>query len=131
MVNILTSQHVLLCKMLRRSRVLGGVVALSYPMIGENRQLVTNEPVEVQDCRKITDYFRGIYRISPRLIKENQRMSTCNRLDLQTTRISTGYAQKSPRSLILPYGAYTYSRSFEHLGDITIIRILESLVGSC
>ena len=70
MVNILTSQHVLLCKMLRRSRVLGGVVALSYPMIGENRQLVTNEPVEVQDCRKITDYFRGIYRISPKLMKE-------------------------------------------------------------
>ena len=39
-------------------------------MIGENRQLVTNEPVEfekklieVQDCRKITDHFEGIYRI--------------------------------------------------------------------
>ena len=36
-------------------------------MIGENRQLVTNEPIEfekqpieVQDCRKITDRFRGI-----------------------------------------------------------------------
>jgi hypothetical protein len=24
------------------------------------RQLVTTEPVEVQDCRKITDHFRGI-----------------------------------------------------------------------
>jgi len=42
---------------------------------GENRQLVTNEPVEfekypveVQDCRKITDHFRGIYRIYPNLI---------------------------------------------------------------
>ena len=39
-------------------------------MIGENRQLVTNEPiefektpVEVQDYKKITDHFRGIYRI--------------------------------------------------------------------
>ena len=32
----------------------------------------------------------------PGLIKENQRMSTCNRLDLQTQRISTDYAQKSP-----------------------------------
>ena len=31
-------------------------------MIGENQQLVTYEPVEVQDCRKITDHFRGIYR---------------------------------------------------------------------
>ena len=49
----------------------------SHPMIEENRQLVTNEPikfekqpVEVQDCRKTTDYFRGIYRINPNLIKE-------------------------------------------------------------
>ena len=42
----------------------------SWPMIRENRQLVTDGPVEfkkqlveVQDCRKITDHFRGIYRI--------------------------------------------------------------------
>ena len=40
--------------------------------------------IEVQDCRKITDHFRGIYRIYPNLIKENRRMPTCNRLDLQT-----------------------------------------------
>ena len=60
-------------------------------MIGENRQLVTDDPVEfeklpveVQDCRKITDHFRGIYRIYLNLIKENRKMSTCNRLDLQT-----------------------------------------------
>ena len=53
-------------------------------MIGENRQLVTDEPVEVQDCTKITDQFRGIYGIYPNLIQENQSMSTCNRLDLQT-----------------------------------------------
>ena len=52
-------------------------------MIGENRQLVANEPVEVHDCRKITDHFRGIYWIYRTLIKENQRMWTCNRLDLQ------------------------------------------------
>ena len=60
-------------------------------MIGESRRLVTNEPVEfekspveVQDCRKITDHFRGIYRIYPNLIKENRRMSTYNRFDLRT-----------------------------------------------
>ena len=76
-------------------------------MIGENRQLVTDEPVEfeklpvkVQDYMKITDHFKGIYRINPNLMKENRRMSTCNRLNgLANTRISTGYAQKSPRSL--------------------------------
>ena len=46
--------------------------------------LVTNELVEVQDCRKITNRSRGIYRIYPNLIKENLRMGTCNQLDLQT-----------------------------------------------
>ena len=63
----------------------------SKAMIGEKRQLVTDEPVEfekepveVQGCRKITDHFRGIYRIyHPNLIKENRRMSTCNWSDLQ------------------------------------------------
>ena len=62
-------------------------------MIGENWQLVTNElvefekePVEAQDCRKITDHFRGIYKIYPNLTKENWRMSTCNQLELQTLR---------------------------------------------
>jgi hypothetical protein len=38
-------------------------------MNGENWQLVTNEPVEVQDCRKIRDHFRGIYRIYPQFNK--------------------------------------------------------------
>jgi len=39
-------------------------------MIGENRQLVTNEPVEVQDCKIITDHFRGTYKIYPKLNNE-------------------------------------------------------------
>ena len=45
-------------------------------MIGENRQLVTDEPVEfekkpveVQDCRKITGQFKGIYRNIPQFSK--------------------------------------------------------------
>ena len=60
-------------------------------MTRENRQLVTDEPVEferkqvvVQNCRKINDHFRGICRIYPNLVKENRRMLTCNRSDLQT-----------------------------------------------
>ena len=32
-------------------------------MIGENRRLVTDEPVEVQDFMRITDHFRGIHGI--------------------------------------------------------------------
>ena len=57
------------------------------PIIGENRQLITDEPVkfekepvEVGDCKIITDHFRIIYRIYPDIIKENHRMWTCNRL---------------------------------------------------
>jgi hypothetical protein len=37
-------------------------------MIGENRQLATDEPVEVQGFRRITDHFRGIYGIYLKLI---------------------------------------------------------------
>jgi hypothetical protein len=51
-------------------------------MIRENWQLVTDEPVEfdkqpveVQDCRKFTYHFRGLYRIYPNLIMENRRMN--------------------------------------------------------
>jgi hypothetical protein len=53
-------------------------------MIRENQQLVADEPVEVQDSRKITVHFRGICKIHPNSIKENPRMSTCNWLDLQS-----------------------------------------------
>ena len=67
------------------------IMTTCRPMIGENWKSVTDEPVEFekkvvegQDCRKLTDHFRGIYRIYPNLVKENRRMPTCNRLDLQT-----------------------------------------------
>ena len=55
----------------------------SQAMIGENRQLVTDEPVEFEKqpvevhqdyCGKITDRFRGVHRIYPNLIKEHCRM---------------------------------------------------------
>ena len=66
------------------------------PTIGENWQLVTDEPVEGQDCRKITDHFRGIYRMYPNSVKENRRMSTWNRLDLQ---IPLGCQPIGPKNL--------------------------------
>ena len=65
------------------------VLDSSWSMFEENWQLATNEllefekePVEARDCRKITDQSRGIHGIYPNFIKENQRMSTCNRLGL-------------------------------------------------
>ena len=60
-------------------------------MIGENQQLVTvnhvsfkKQPIEIQDFRRITDHFRIIYGIYLNLLYKNQRMSTCQQLDLQT-----------------------------------------------
>ena len=65
--------------------VLKQEITVTESLVGEKRQWsVIDEPVEFQDCRKITDHFRGIYRIHPNSVKENRRLSTCNRLDLQT-----------------------------------------------
>ena len=49
------------------------------------------------------DHFRGIYRrIHPDFVKENWRMSTCDRLGLQTLGSQPIMnAQKSPRSLVV------------------------------
>ena len=54
---------------------------LSTVTIGENRQLVTDEPVEFENnrlkfkiVRKVTDRYKGICEIYPILIKENRSM---------------------------------------------------------
>ena len=57
-------------------------------------------PVEVQDCRKIDDRFRGIYRRRYlNLTKKNQKMSTCNwkdwDLDQLCPRISPGTEEEN------------------------------------
>ena len=51
-------------------------------MIRKNRQLLTDEPVEVQTCRKITDHLRGICSIYLNLQKEIQS-GGCEHVDLQ------------------------------------------------
>jgi hypothetical protein len=50
----------------------------------ENRLLVTDEPVEIQDFRKITVHFRGICGLYLKLFKKNQNITTCDQLDLET-----------------------------------------------
>ena len=55
-------------------------------MNGENQLLFTNEPVEVQDFRRIAYHFKGIQKIYLQLIKKNRKMSICKRLDLKTLR---------------------------------------------
>ena len=49
------------------------VPILHWLMFGKNRRLVTDEQVEfekqlveVRDFRRITDHFRGLYRIYPK-----------------------------------------------------------------
>ena len=70
----------------------------------ENRQLVTNEPVEVvQDCRKITlpiifeEFIEEYTPISQRKLEDVNMLP----VGLANTQISTNYAQKSPRSTVL------------------------------
>ena len=47
-----------------------------------NKVEFEKQPVEVEEYMISTDQFRRIYRIYPNLTKENQRMWTCNQLDL-------------------------------------------------
>ena len=53
-------------------------------MYGKNPWLVAYEPVEVQDFKKVTEHLRIISRIYIKWIKQNQKMWTCNRLDLES-----------------------------------------------
>ena len=69
----------------------------------ENRPLVTdepiefeNQPIEVQDFKKITHHFRGIYGIYFKLLTKNRKITACNQLDLETL---DSYAQESPWAL--------------------------------
>ena len=47
----------------------GSIVEAVDPL-GDDRQLLTDEPVEVHDFRRITHHFRGIYIICLTLIKK-------------------------------------------------------------
>ena len=63
------------------------IICLSRPINGEHRPLVTDSPaVEVQYFMKITHYIWEIYGIYLNFIKKNQKITTCNRLDLETLR---------------------------------------------
>ena len=42
-------------------------------------------PVELQDFRKITDHFKGIYRIHLKLTKQNRRTSTYDQFNQESS----------------------------------------------
>ena len=52
---------------------------LPGPMMGENRQLGTDEPNEFEIAGKLPIILEEFHRIlNPNSIKESRRMSTCN-----------------------------------------------------
>ena len=68
---------------------------------------ITNElvefeklPVQVQNFKKHTNHFEGVYKIQPSPIKKNRKMSTCNQLGLETLGCH-------PRSALFKYCNYT------------------------
>ena len=46
--------------------------------------LRNNWPVEVRDFQRITDHFRGIYKIYLNWMKQNRKMSTCKPISFWT-----------------------------------------------
>ena len=62
-------------------------------MNGQKRPLGTNEPVGLEEYtvgiqyfEKISDHFKGFYKIYHKLIKENHKITMCNQLDMETLR---------------------------------------------
>ena len=79
-------------------------------MNGEKQLLVIDEPVEfekspveVQSFKRTTERLRGMYRIYPKLKKKNRKMTTCNRLDLETLGFWPILSKKSPGHWNLPH----------------------------
>ena len=78
-------------------------------IIGKTRQLVPDEPVEVQHCTKITDHLKGIYRLHPKI--HNGKLKDVSMITGWTCKhnmISTGCAQKSPGSVLQAWVSSSY-----------------------
>jgi hypothetical protein len=54
------------------------------PLVTDEPVECKNQPVQVQNLRGITDFFRETYGIYLKSIKKTQKITTCNRLDLET-----------------------------------------------
>jgi hypothetical protein len=70
------------------------------PMNGENRSLVTDKMIEMQEFEKKIHHFRGIYRVFLNLLRLKSPIDhNIYLVGLGDTRIWTDYAQKSPWTL--------------------------------
>ena len=65
-----------------------------------NRLSLRKNRLEVQDFRKPTDHFRGIYGIYCKVIQNSSKDHNTQPVGLENTRILTGYAQKSSRAML-------------------------------
>ena len=70
----------------------GGVALLE-----KNQQLITNELAKIWDFMIITNHFRGIYRVYLTWIKPDRKMSTSDRLDLESLGSWLTMSKKLPR----------------------------------
>ena len=67
-----------------------------WPLVTDNQLSLRNNWLKVKTLEELLVIFRGIYRIYLKFMKKNQKMSTCNQLNLENTRILTNYSQKCP-----------------------------------
>ena len=79
-----------------------------------NRLSLRNNWLKFKTSRKITHHFRGIYRIYLSLVKKNQKITTCNRLDLETlgSFFSLSMLKILPKTLLCPI-IKSHNRMFE------------------
>ena len=80
-----------------------------------NRLSLRNNWLKFKTSGKLPIISRGIYEIRLKLVKKNGKLTTCNRLGFGNTRISTNYAQKSPRTLFRREGELTKAEEIDSL----------------
>ena len=73
----------------------------TQPLVRNEPVEVEKYPVEVQDFRENIEDLWNLWNMTrAKSVKKNEKIKTCNQLDLEKIRILTNYAQKSPWSLV-------------------------------
>ena len=78
----------MLVEIVHRWPTLVSVDGLLKETIRENRHLITDEPVEVQDCKKIIDHFKRNLQNIPQFSERKSKDANMSPVGLANTRIS-------------------------------------------
>ena len=70
----------------------------NQPLVGDEPVEFEIKPVEIEDFKKITHHFRGMYGIYPHVIKKTPKEHNMHSVRLDNTRLSTDCALKPPRT---------------------------------